>query len=109
MVVAVDLHVAGRLFVLLRFAGEDVAALIEQEGPCSFVRATTNGVSVPSLALAVDYGRVPALCLSFADYERELAVVVLPFLDGSSIDVGFAYGGHKVGSIRLDSLPIGSS
>lgn len=102
VVVAVDLHVADRLFVLLRFAGEDVAALIEQEGPQASAYAMTNGACV-RLALSVDHGRVLALCPSVADYECELAVVVLPFLDGSSIDVGFAYGGHKVGSIRLDS------
>ena len=33
----------GRLFVLLRFAGQDVAALIEREGSQTFVHATTNG------------------------------------------------------------------
>lgn len=75
----------GRLFVLLRFAGQDVAALIEQEGSQAFVRATTSGSCVPSLVLPVDHGRVLALCPSVADYERELAVLVLPFLDGSKI------------------------
>lgn len=93
----------GRLFVLLRFAGEDVAALIEQEGPQAFAHATTNGACVPCLALPVDHGRVLALCPSVADYERELAVLVLPFLDGSIIDVEFAAGSRKLGSIRLDS------
>lgn len=93
----------GRLFVLLRFAGEDVAALIEQEGPQVFARATTNGACVPCLALPVDHGRVLALCPSVADYERELAVLVLPFLDGSMVDVEFDAGSRKLGSIRLDS------
>ena len=93
----------GRLFVLLRFAGRDVAALIEQEGPQAFARATTNGVYVPSLVLPVDHGRVLALCPSVADCKHELAVLVLPFLDGSAIDVEFASGGQKLGSIRFDS------
>lgn len=93
----------GRLFVLLRFAGEDVAALIEQEGPQAFAHAMTNGACVPRLALPVDHGRVLALCPSVADYERELAVLVLPFLDGSMIDVEFAAGSRKLGSICFDS------
>lgn len=93
----------GRLFVLLRFAGKDVAEIIVCEGSQAFVNATTNGASVPSLALPVDHGRVLALCPSVAGYERELAVLVLPFLDGSAIDVEFASGGQKLGSIRLDS------
>lgn len=93
----------GRLFVLLRFAGMDVAEIIEREGSQAFAHATTNGASVPSLALPVDHGRVLALCPSVAGYERELAVLVLPFLDGSAIDVVFASGGQKLGSIRLDS------
>ena len=93
----------GRLFVLLRFAGQDVAALIEQGGSQSFARATTSGSCVPSLALPVDHGLVLAICPSVADYERELAVLVLPFLDGSSIDIDFASSGQKLGSIRLDS------
>ncbi|MFR8769175.1 MAG: glycosyltransferase family 2 protein [Collinsella sp.] len=93
----------GRLFILLRFAGEDVSALIEQEGPQAFAHAMTNGACVPCLALPVDHGRVLALCPSVADYERELAVLVLPFLDGSMIDVEFAAGSRKLGSIRLDS------
>ena len=93
----------GRLFVLLRFAGQDVAALIEREGSQAFAYATTSGSCVPSLVLPVDHGRVLALCPSVADYERELAVLVLPFLDGSSMDVVFASGGQRLGSIRLDS------
>ena len=93
----------GRLFVLLRFAGQDVAALIEREGSQAFVHATTSGSRVPSLVLPVDHGRVLAICPSVADYERELAVLVLPFLDGSSMDVVFASGGQRLGSIRLDS------
>ena len=93
----------GRLFVLLRFVGQDIAGLIEQEGSQAFAHATTNGVCVPSLALPVDHGRVLALCPSVAGCERELAVLVLPFLDGSAIDVEFASGGQKLGSIRLDS------
>lgn len=93
----------GRLFVLLRFAGQDVASLIEQECSWTFACATTNGASVPSLVLPVDHGRVLALCPSVAGYERELAVLVLPFLDGSAIDVDFASGGQKLGTIRLDS------
>ena len=93
----------GRLFVLLRFAGQDVAALIEQEGSHAFAHATTSGSCVPALALPVDHGRVLALCPSVAGYERELAVLVLPFLDGPAIDVDFASGGQKLGSIRLDS------
>ena len=93
----------GRLFVLLRFVSMDVAGIIECEGSQAFAHATTNGVSVPSLALPVDHGRVLALCPSVAGYERELAVLVLPFLDGSAIDVDFASGGQKLGSIRLDS------
>lgn len=93
----------GRLFVLLRFAGQDVAALIEREGSQAFVHATTSGSYVPSLVLPVDHGRVLALCPSVSDYERELAVLVLPFLDGSSMDVVFASGGQRLGSIRLDS------
>ena len=93
----------GRLFVLLRFAGQDVVALIEQEGSQSFARATTSGSCVPSLALPVDHGRVLAICPSVADYGRELAVLVLPFLEGSAIDAEFASGGQKLGSIRLDS------
>lgn len=93
----------GRLFVLLRFAGKDVAGIIQCEGSPAFAHATTNGASVPLLALPVDHGRVLALCPSVADYERELAVLVLPFLDGSAIDVDFASGGQKLGSIRLDS------
>lgn len=92
----------GRLFVLLRFVGKDVAGIIEREGS-GFARATTNGASVPSLALPVDHGRVLALCPSVAGYERELAVLVLPFLDGPAIDVDFASGGQRLGSIRLDS------
>ena len=87
----------GRLFVLLRFAGQDIAEIIEQEGSQAFVRATTNGVCVPSLALPVDHGRVLALCPSVADYERELVVLMLPFMDGSTIDVSFASGGKKAG------------
>lgn len=93
----------GRLFVLLRFAGEDAAALIEREGPQAFAHAMTNGACVPCLALPVDHGCVLALCPSVADSERELAVLVLPFLDGSMIDVEFAAGSRKLGSIRLDS------
>lgn len=93
----------GRLFVLLRFAGQDVAEIIECEGSQTFAHAMTNGASVPSLALPVDHGRVLALCPSVAGYERELAVLVLPFLDGPAIDVDFASGGQKLGSIRLDS------
>lgn len=62
-----------------------------------------NDVSVPFLVLPVDHDRVLAPCPSVADYERELAVLVLQFLDGSSIDVDFASGGHTLGSIRLDS------
>ena len=93
----------GRLFVLLRFAGKDVAGIIECEGSPAFAHATTNGASVPSLALSIDHGRVLALCPSVAGCERELAVLVLPFLDGSAIDVDFASGGQKLGSIRLDS------
>ena len=93
----------GRLFVLLRFAGQDVAALIEQEGPQAFAHAVTNGACVPCLALPVDHARVLALCPSVADHERELAVLVLPFLDGSKIDVEFAAWPRKLGSIRLDS------
>ena len=93
----------GRLFVLLRFAGQDVASLIEQECSWTFACATTNGASVPSLVLPVDHGRVLALSPSVAGYERELAVLVLPFLDGSAIDIDFASGGQKLGSIRLDS------
>lgn len=93
----------GRLFVLLRFAGKDVAGIVEREDSPAFAHATSNGASVPSLALPVDHGRVLALCPSVADYERELAVLVLPFLDGSAIDVEFASGGQKLGSIRLDS------
>lgn len=93
----------GRLFVLLRFAGMDVAETIEREGSQAFAHATTNGASVPSLALPIDHGRVLALCPSVAGYERELAVLVLPFLDGSAIDVDFASSGQKLGSIRLDS------
>lgn len=93
----------GRLFVLLRFAGQDVASLIEQECSWTFACATTNGASVPSLVLPVDHGRVLALSPSVAGYERELAVLVLPFLDGSAVDIDFASGGQKLGSIRLDS------
>ena len=93
----------GRLFVLLRFAGQDVAALIEREGSQAFAHATTSGSSVPSLAFPVDHGRVLALCPSVSDYERELAVLALPFLDGSTIDVTFASGDQRLGSIRLDS------
>lgn len=93
----------GRLFVLLRFAGEDVAGIIECEGSRAFAHATTNGASVPLLVLPVDHGRVLALCPSVAGYERGLAVLVLPFLDGSAIDVDFASSGQKLGSIRLDS------
>ena len=93
----------GRLFVLLRFVGEDVAGIIECEGSRAFAHATTNGASVPLLVLPVDHGRVLALCPSVAGYERELAVLVLPFLDGSAIDVDFASSGQKLGSIRLDS------
>ena len=93
----------GRLYVLLRFAGQDVTALIEREGSQAFTHATTSGSCVPSLALPVDHGRVLAIYPSVADYERELAVLVLPFLDGSSIDIDFASSGQKLGSIRLDS------
>lgn len=93
----------GRLYVLLRFAGQDVTALIEREGFQAFAHAATSGSCVPSLALPVDHGRVLAICPSVADYERELAVLVLPFLDGSSIDIDFASSGQKLGSIRLDS------
>lgn len=93
----------GRLFVLLRFAGQDVAALIEREGSQAFAHATTSGSCVPSLVLPVDHGRVVALCPSVSDYERELAVLVLPFLDDSSMDVVFASDGQRLGSIRLDS------
>lgn len=93
----------GRLYVLLRFAGQDVTALIEREGSQAFAHATTSGSCVPSLALPVDHGRVLAICPSVADYERELAVLVLPFLDGSSIDIDFASSGQKLGSICLDS------
>ena len=90
----------GRLFVLLRFGGQDVAALIERESSQAFAYATTSGSCVPSLVLPVDHGRVLALCPSVSDYERELAVLVLPFLDGSTIDVTFASGGQRLGSIR---------
>ncbi|MEE1310799.1 MAG: glycosyltransferase family 2 protein [Collinsella sp.] len=93
----------GRLFVLLRFAGKDVAGIIECEGSRAFAHATTNGASVPLLVLPVDHGRVLALRPSVAGYERELAVLVLPFLDGSATDVDFASSGQKLGSIRLDS------
>ena len=93
----------GRLFVLLRFVGEDVAGIIECEGSRAFAHATTNGASVPLLVLPVDHGRVLALCPSVAGYERELAVLVLSFLDGSATDVDFASSGQKLGSIRLDS------
>ena len=93
----------GRLFVLLRFTGQDAAGIIEREGSQAFAHATTNGTGVPSLALPVDHGRALTLCPTVAGYERELAVLVLPFLDGSAIDVDFASGGQKLGSIRLDS------
>ena len=93
----------GRLFVLLRFAGQDVAALIEREASQAFAHATTSGSCLPSLVLPVDHGRVLALCPFVSDYERELAVLVLPFLDGTSMDVVFASGGQRLGSIRLDS------
>lgn len=93
----------GRLFVLLRFAGKDVAGIIEREGSPAFAHATTNGASVPSLALPVDHERVLALCPSVAGYASELAVLVLPFLDGSAIHVDFASDGQKLGPIRLDS------
>ena len=93
----------GRLFVLLRFAGQDIAGIIEREGSQAFAHATTNDASVPALALSVDHGRVLALCPSVADYERELVVLVLPFMDGSTIDISFASGGKRLGSIRLDS------
>ena len=62
----------GRLFVLLRFAGQDIAGLIEREGFQDFAHATTNDASVPSLTLPVDHGRVLALCPSVADYELSL-------------------------------------
>lgn len=65
--------------MLLRFAGQDVAALIEREGSQAFAHATTSGSSVPSLAFPVDHGRVLALCPSVSGYEREPAVLVLPF------------------------------
>ena len=93
----------GRLFVLLRFAGKDVAGIIEREGSQAFAHATTNDASVPALALSVDHGRVLALCPSVSDYERELVVLALPFMDGSAIDISFASGGKRLGSIRLDS------
>ncbi len=89
--------------MLLRFVGQDVAALIEREGSQAFAHATTSGSCVPSLVLPVDHGPVLALCPSVSDYERELAVLVLPFLDGSTIDVAFASDGQKLGSIRPDS------
>ena len=66
----------GRLFILLRFAGEDVSALIEQEGPQAFAHAMTNGACVPCLALPVDHGRVLALCPS-----RRFGASVLGWLD----------------------------
>ena len=93
----------GRLFVLLRFVGQDIAGLIEQEGSQTFAHATTDGACVPSLTLPADHGRVLALCPSVADYWRELLVLVLPFMDGSTIDVSFASGDKRLGSIRLDS------
>ena len=93
----------GRLFVLLRFVGQDIAGLIEQEGSQTFAHATTNGACVPSLTLPLDHGRVLALCPSVADYGRELVVLVLPFMDGSAINVSFASGDKRLGSIRLDS------
>ena len=58
---------------------------------------------MPLLVFPVDHGRVLAFCPSVSDYERELAVLVLPFLDGSTIDAAFVSGGQKLGSIRLDS------
>ena len=87
----------GRLFVLLRFAGQDVAALIEREGSQAFAHATTSGSCVPSLVLPVDHGRVLALCPSVSDYEHELAILVLPFLDGSSSGCRFCIRWPKVG------------
>lgn len=93
----------GRLFVLLWFVGQDVTELIDREDPQSFARAKTNAVCVPSLALPVDHGRVLSFCPFVAGYRRELAVLVLPFLDGSAIDIDFAAGGQKLGSIHIDS------
>lgn len=93
----------GRLFVLLRFVGQDIAGLIEREGSQTFAHATTNGACVPSLTLPVDHGRVLALCPSVADYECELLVLVLPFMDGSTIDISFTSGDKRLGSICLDS------
>ena len=93
----------GRLFVLLRFVGRDVAEFIDREGSRSFAEANTNNVCVPALVLPIDHGRVLSFYPSATDYEHELAVLVLPFLDGSAIDIDFAAGGHKLGSIHIDS------
>ena len=87
----------GRLFVLLRFAGQDVAALIEREGSQAFAHATTSGSCVPSLVLPVDHGRVLALCPSVSDYERELAVLVLPFFGWLVDECRFCIRWPKVG------------
>ena len=70
----------GRLFVLLRFAGQDVAALIEREGSQAFAHATTSGSCVPSLVLPVDHGRVLALRFRLRTRARRLGASVFGWL-----------------------------
>lgn len=85
----------GRLFVLLRFAGKDVAEIIECEGSRAFAHATDQRCQRHRWRSRSIMDVRCILCPSVAGYERELAVLVLPFLDGSAIDVDFASGGPK--------------
>lgn len=86
------------LFCAAPFCRPGYCGAWEQEVPQTFAHATTNGACVPSLTLPVDHGRVPALFHpSVADYECELLVLVLPFMDGSTIDISFTSGDKKVG------------
>ena len=93
----------GRLFVLLRCKGVDVVSAFEQEPSRLSLSARVGNVEVPSLVLPLDHGGVMEHGSAVAVFERELAVLVLPFLDGSSVSVDIFLDGSPLGSLSLDS------
>lgn len=93
----------GRLFVLLRCKGVDVVSTFEQDPSRFSLSARVGNAGVPSLVLLLDHGRVMEYGSAVAAFERELIVLVLPFLDGSSVSVDIALDGSPLGSLSLDS------
>ncbi|MFR7749741.1 MAG: hypothetical protein ACLU1W_02730 [Collinsella sp.] len=85
------------------FAGQDVAALIERE-VLKRLSMRRRAVLVCrrwcSRSIMACAGALP---FRFRLQSASLQNHVLPFLDASSMDVVFASGGQRLGSIRLDS------